>query len=277
MTETIISIKTPEEIALIKEGGRILGHILEHLAKMVKPGVTTGELEAEAERLLTAAHGRGSFRGYHTRGETPYPTILCVSINDEVVHAPALPPRLLKNGDLAGIDIGMEYPDLEWRRGRPEFVGLRQGFYTDTAVTVMAGKVMSEARQLVEITKGALAAGLRVIKPGRKISDIGAAIENFVKKQKIKIGIVRDLVGHGVGYGVHEAPRIPNYFDTALSKVEIKAGMVLAIEPMLTLGDWRVITGADGFVIKTADGSLSAHFEHTVVVTKTGCDIVTKA
>lgn len=276
MTDTIISIKTPEEIALIKEGGRILGRILGQLAKMAKPGVTTGDLETEADRLIATAHGLGSFRGYHTRGEIPYPTILCTSINDEVVHATALPPRPLKNGDIIGIDIGMEYPNPECRRSRPEFIGLRQGFYTDTAVTVMVGKVTPEARQLTEITQGALFAGLRVIKPGRKISDIGRAIEDFIKKQKVRIGIVRDLVGHGVGYSVHEAPRIPNYFDPALSKVEIKAGMVLAIEPMLTLGDWRVVTGPDGFAIKTADGSLSAHFEHTVVVTKTGCDIVTK-
>ena len=255
-----VTIKKPEEIVVIIKGGRLLGNILQQLAKMVKPGITTGDLESKADELIKKVDGRPSFKGYYSKNETPFPCILCTSINDEVVHAAPLPPRVLKNGDIVGIDIGMEYP-------------AKNGFYTDTAVTVAVGKISAENKKLIEVTKKALQIGIKAVKPGNKISDIGRMIENYVKP--FGYGIVKDLVGHGVGYAVHESPRIPNYFDPALSKIEIKEGMVLAIEPMIALGTWKITEGDDGFSIKTADGSWAAHFEHTIVVTKRGCEIVT--
>lgn len=262
MSKELVTIKNSEELALIREGGRQLGRILGKIAQMVKPGVSTAELEEAAEKMIREVGGRPSFRGYHTRGEIPYPTALCTSINEEVVHAPAVPGRILKAGDNIGIDIGMEWP-------------YPNGYYTDTATTVKVGQVSKEVEKLIKITQKSLAVGIAAAKPGNSIADIGKAIENFVKKQDIRIGIVRDLVGHGVGYGVHEAPRIPNYFDPTLSKVEIKPGQVLAIEPMLTLGECHIETGPDGFSIRTCDASWSAHFEHTVIITEKGAEVVT--
>lgn len=260
---------------LIREGGKILGEILAELGRMVKPGATTSELEKYAEERILSSGGRPSFKGYAGLPNVePFMTVLCTSINEEVVHAPALPPRALKEGDIVGIDIGMEYPGLELRAKRPEFKNLTQGFYTDAAITVPVGKISSEAKQLLEVTRQALKLGVKVIKPERLVSDISRAIEKY--GQKHKVGIVRDLVGHGVGYEVHEAPHIPNYFDSRLPPVVIKEGMVLAIEPMFTLGDWRIVTGPDGWTIKAADGSLAAHFEHTVIVGRRGAEIVTK-
>lgn len=274
MSAEQITIKTPEEIVVIRQGGKILAQILKELAAMVKPGVSTGELEAAAEKMILEAGGRPSFKGYVSKGENPFPTILCTSINDEIVHAPSLPSRVLKEGDIVGIDVGMEFPNSELRMTNDEFKDLKKGLYTDCAVTVPVGQVSKEARRLIGITKEALMVGIRSIKAGHSIADIGRAIERYAQRQGV--GIVRDLAGHGLGYEVHEAPRIPNFFDHTLSNLEIKEGMVLALEPMFTLGDWRVATGPNGLTIKTADGSLAAHFEHTVVVTKNGCDIVTK-
>ncbi len=256
-----ITIKKPAELAVIKEGGQLLGKILADLGAMAKPGVTTKELEEYAEKRIKTVGGRPSFKGYGAPKATPFLTVLCLSINEEIVHAPALPSRFLKSGDVVGIDIGMEYPESG-------------GFYNDTAITVGVGKVSPEARRLIKVTERALALGIKVIKPGRFISDISRAVERYGRQHGV--GIVRDLVGHGVGYAVHEDPPIPNYFDERLTPVEIKEGMVLAIEPMFTLGDWRVILGPDGWTIKSADNSLAAHFEHTVIVTKNGAEIVTR-
>ena len=259
MSSEKITIKTPAEIALLKTGGRILAGILKKLAAMVKVGVSTAELEKAAEKMILAAGGRPSFKGYRVKNEKPFPTVICASLNDEIVHAPALPSRILKEGDIIGLDIGMEYP----------FPG---GLFTDTAVTVGAGKISKEAGRLMNATREALKIGISTVKPGRSIADIGRAIENYAKKHGV--GIVRDLVGHGVGYAVHEAPRIPNYFDASLSSLEIKKGMVLALEPMFTLGGEEIKCGPDGFTCQTADGSLSAHFEHTIVVTEKGAEII---
>ncbi|KKR48462.1 MAG: Methionine aminopeptidase [Candidatus Magasanikbacteria bacterium GW2011_GWC2_40_17] len=260
MSNEFIAIKSPEEIEKIKEGGCLLGNILRDLGKMVKPGISTADLEKKAEELILKVGGRPAFKYYHERGEIPFPTILCTSVNDEVVHVPSVPGKILQNGDIIGIDIGMEYPAVN-------------GFFTDTAITVAVGKISKDVAKLMEVTRKALFIGIKEVKPGSKISEIGKAIEHYVSR--FGFGIVRDLVGHGVGYAVHEEPRIPNYYDRALDKIEIKEGMVLAIEPMINLGSWKVKEGDDGFAIKTADGSFSAHFEHTVVVTKNGCEIVT--
>ncbi len=257
MTRNFVTIKKPEEISLIKQGGHFLGEILQKLGKMSKPGVCTGELEEVADKMIAAVGGRPSFKHYHSHGDTPYPTILCTSLDEEVVHTPSYPSRELKSGQILSIDIGMEW----------------QGLFTDTAITVAIGKISKEARRLMDVTRKSLIVGIKAAKPGAKISDIGRVIQKYV--EPYHFGIVRELVGHGVGYEVHEEPRVPNYYDPSLSNIEIKEGMVLAIEPMLTMGDWRIITGDDGWTIKTIDNSLAAHFEHTIVITKRGAEIAT--
>ncbi len=253
-------IKTPEEIKKIKEGGQIIGRILDDLSKMCRPGISTWEIDLAAEKMITAAGGRPAFKWYKTRSaDKPFPTTICASINEELVHGIAKKDKILKNGDIFTIDIGMEWG----------------GLYTDTAVTVPIGKISAKTRELLRVTQESLERGIKVIKPGNTVADIGKAVEDYVKSQG-KYGIVRDLVGHGVGHAVHEEPRIPNYYDRNLDYIVLKPGMVVAVEPMISLGGWRVATADDGWTIVMADGSLSAHYEHTIIVTKSGNVVATR-
>ncbi|MEK7073458.1 MAG: type I methionyl aminopeptidase [Patescibacteria group bacterium] len=251
-------IKTAEEISVLREGGALLSRALAAAVAAVRPGVTTSELDQIATRVIREGGGEPSFLGYktHTK-DLPFPTTLCTSINHEVVHAPAVPARVLVDGDIIGLDIGARY----------------RGFCTDMAVTVAVGDVGKDLRTLMQVTHESLLRGLEQVKPGNMISDIGKAVQTHV--EKYGYGVVRDLVGHGVGRGVHEDPRIPNYFDPFLKPVRIVPGMVLCIEPMITLGDYAVDTSPDDWTIVTVDGSPAAHFEVTVVVTETGNDIIT--
>lgn len=261
-------IKNPEEIKKIKEGGQIIGRILEDLGKMCKPGISTWDIDLAAEKMIVEAGGRPAFKGYKTRpSDDPFPSTICASVNEELVHGIAKKDVILKNGDIFTIDIGMEWPYTG-----PKDV---EGYYTDTALTVPIGKIPPKTIQLLNVTQESLEAGIKAIKPGNTIADIGRAIEDYVKSQG-KYGIVRDLVGHGVGHAVHEEPRIPNFYERNLDYFVIKPGMVLAIEPMLSLGGWKVTTANDGWTIVMADGSLSAHFEHTIVVTKSGNIVATR-
>jgi methionyl aminopeptidase len=260
----MISIKNENEIELLRQGGKILGQVMKKLLKEIKPGATTGHLEEMACFLIERAAGRPSFKGYRADNkDKPFPTALCACINDEVVHAPALPSRELKTGDIITIDAGMRYPSGG------------KGFYTDMAVSVAVGKVGRQAQKLIRVTKQALAIGLEQVRPGNSLNNIGKAIEQYVKKAS-DFSVVRDLVGHGVGYDLHEEPQIPNYELSDNEKIILKPGMVLAIEPMVNAGDWRVKTGADGLTILTADSSLSAQFEHTVLVTERGHEVLTE-
>ncbi|MFA5318339.1 MAG: type I methionyl aminopeptidase [Patescibacteria group bacterium] len=258
----MIKLKTEEEIKILKEGGYILGAILEQLGRMVEPGITTADLENKAVRLIKEAHGEPSFKGYRTKHDKkPFPSALCASVNDEIVHAPSVPARYLKNGDIIGIDIGMKY----------------KGLYTDTAITVPVGKISKQEEKLIKTAKECLDLAIRQVRPGNKLVDIARAVQ--INAEANGYGVVRELVGHGVGYEVHESPQVPNY-DTGegeLAEIELEPGLVIAIEPMLTAGDWHVKTGSDGLSILTKDGSLSAHFEHTVAVTEDGHVIITKA
>jgi methionyl aminopeptidase len=195
-----------------------------------------------------------------------------VSVNNEVVHAPALPSRELKAGDIMTIDIGMEYP---YRAKTSDGQTAKRGYYTDMAASVAVGKVSRQAQKLIKVTKEALAQGIDQVRPGNSLNNIGKAIEQYVERNS-EFGIVRDMVGHGVGYDLHEDPQIPNYDLPYNKKIILKPGMVLAIEPMVNIGGWQVKTGSDGLTILTADGSLSAQFEHTVVVTEQGYEILTK-
>jgi len=261
----MITIKTDNEIALLRQGGKILGNMMKELLKEIKPGATTGHLEQMADFLIIKAGGRSSFKGFRAgKRDKPFPTVLCACINDEVVHAPSLPSRELKSGDIINLDVGMQYPAS----------GDKQGFYTDLAATAAVGKVSRQAQRLIKTSKQALAVALEQVRPGNSLNNIGKAVERYVKTTAFSV--VRDLVGHGVGYGVHENPQIPNYDLTYNEKIILKPGMVLAIEPMINAGDFRIKDGPDGLTILTADGSLSAQFEHTVVVTETGHEILTK-
>ncbi|MBL7058116.1 type I methionyl aminopeptidase [Patescibacteria group bacterium] len=256
----MISIKTDKEIEVLREGGLILGGILNDVARKVKPGVTTLELETLACLLIKAANGRPSFKGYKpSRGSKPFPTALCTSINYEVVHAPAIPSRILKSGDIVGIDIGMEY----------------KGLYTDTAVTVGVGVITNEAKKLLKVTNNSLHKSIEVIKPGAKLSDVSKAIQEHTEMNGYSV--VRDFVGHGVGYAVHEDPQVPNFVNkqTRRDDIILKKGMVLAIEPMITAGSFEVDVLKDGFSVVTKDKSLAAQFEHTVAVVDGGVVIIT--
>jgi methionyl aminopeptidase len=267
----MITIKNANEIELIRQGGKILGQIMKKLLTEVKPGVTTGHLEQMADFLIKKAGGRPSFKGYKSeKDDKPFPTVLCICINDEVVHAPSLPSRELKSGDIANIDLGMEYPYY----AKTEEVKPRQrGYYTDMAATVAVGKVSREAQKLIKVTRQALVLAIEQVRPGNSLNNIGKAVEQYVVANGFSV--VRDLVGHGVGYDLHEDPQIPNYELSYNKKIILKPGMVLAIEPMVNAGDFKVKEGADGMTILTVDGSISAQFEHTILVTEQGHEILT--
>jgi methionyl aminopeptidase len=254
----MIEIKTPQEIEIMGEGGRILAKIMKELEKRVRPGITTMELEKLAESLILKAGGKCSFKGYKSKdGESirPYPFCLCTSVNEEIVHVPPS-NRVLREGDVLKIDIGMFY----------------KGFHTDMAITVPVGKVSFEAQRLIRVTKKALKLAIKKVRPGNTFGDIGNTIQRYVESQGFNV--VRELCGHGIGRELHEDPKILNYGKKKTGE-KIKEGMVFCIEPMVTAGDWHLKRTKDGFGYQTVDGSLTAHFEHTVAVTKNGCKILT--
>jgi methionyl aminopeptidase len=254
-------IKNQKEIEGIKISCRHLAELFVVLENMVKPGMTTGELEQTACDFMAKVGGRPAFKNFRTHhGAKPFPTALCASINEEIVHAPALPSRTLKEGDIIGVDAGMEL----------------NGYYSDMARTIAVGKIKPEAQKLLNVTKRALDLGVSEIAAGKHLDNIGRAIQSYVEAQGF--GVVRDLVGHGVGLAVHEDPQIPHYAikESGLPNVKLQAGMVLAIEPMITAGDWHIADKGDGFTFVTADGSLTAQFEDTVLVTADGHEILTR-
>lgn len=252
------SIKTKQDITLLREGGKRHGVILRALAAMVKPGVTTLELETEARRMIEEGGDVSAFLNYQPTGASrPFPAALCVSVNDEVVHGiPNEVPRTLREGDIVSIDLGL----------------VHKGMITDAAITVPVGKISPELEQLLDTTKLALMAGIKAAKGGKKTGDIGAAIERVGLSKKY--GIVEELSGHGVGHHVHEEPFVPNYGEPGVGTV-LKPGMVLAIEPMFNLGTRHVLLDKDGYTYRTKDGLPSAHFEHTILITKGGAEILT--
>lgn len=253
-----ITKKSKEEIQIMAEGGRILSETLRQVVERTIPGAQTSELDEFSAQELRRRGAEPSFLNYQPAGEkTAFPCSLCVSINREIVHGLAVPSRQLQEGDLVSLDIGAKY----------------KGLYTDMAVTVFLGKPAKEVKKLISVTKQALRQAVKVVKPGNNFSDIGRVIELYVAKYKF--GIVRDLVGHGVGYAVHEAPRVPNYEDPSMAQIPFEPGMCFAIEPMITMGDYKIKTLADGWTIVTADNSLSAHAEVTVAVTERGNQILT--
>lgn len=262
-------IKSDEDIRYIIEGGKILGQILEHLSSLVKPGISAVEIDTAAEKMIREAQGRPAFKGYRShKHEPPFPSTICACLNAELVHGIATPEKIIKDGDIFSIDIGMQYP-VGSGLGRGG-----DGFFTDTAITIAVGKVPESTIQLLNVTKKSLEIGIQSAQNGQSVAAIGRAIEDYVSPQGY--GIVRDLVGHGVGYDVHEDPRVPNFYDPESERWTLRNGVVIAIEPMITMGHHAVETADDGWSIRTADGSLCAHFEHTIVITDKGPIVVTR-
>lgn len=246
-----VETKTAAELALMAEAGRFLAEVHAAMAQAVVPGATTADLDAVAAREIKARKCKAAFPGY--RG---YPATLCISVNEEVVHGIPSKAKVLKDGDIVGLDLG-----LVWK-----------GFYADSAVTHPVGKVSAEAAKLVETTRLSLLAGIAQARPGNRVGDIGAAVQAVA--EGAGYSVVREFVGHGIGRALHEDPAIPNY-GKAGTGLRLAAGMTLAIEPMVNLGTADVKVLADGWTAVTADGRYSAHFEHTVAVTDDGPRVLT--
>jgi methionyl aminopeptidase len=255
----MIKIKTKEEIQILREGGRRLALILGELAIKIKPGISTEEINKLAEKLISDNMDKAAFLNYRPKGlKRPYPASICVSVNDEIVHGiPNERPKILKEGDIVSLDMGL----------------IHKGLITDSAITVPVGKISEEDQKLIDVTKKALNAGIKSVKAGRTVGDIGFAIERVAKSEGLSV--VEELCGHGVGYEVHEDPFIPNYGEKGKG-AKLKVGMVIAIEPMLNIGTKDLILDIDGWTYKTADGKKSAHFEHTIAITSRGAEILTE-
>ncbi len=253
----MIKLKTAEEIAILKEGGRRLAFILEAVKERVAPGVKTSELEDLARKLIKEESDDAAFLDYTPQGAPkPYPAALCVSINEEVVHG--IPKnKELKEGDVVGLDLGL----------------IHDGLYTDMAITVPVGKISQEAEKMIKVAEEALEAGIWVAVPGKHVGDISNAIEQTIKGAGFKV--VKELAGHGVGYAPHEDPFVPNY-GKAGTGPELVPGLVIAIEPMVTSGSGEIKVADDGFTFVTRDGKLATHAEKTIVITETGAEIITE-
>ncbi len=246
----MITIKTEKEIALMEEGGKILAKVLKRLGEEIKPGITTEHLNRVAEDLVFELGGKPSFKGYEG-----FPASLCVCINEEIVHCPPS-KRKLKEGDIVSADFGVLY----------------KGYHTDAARTFPVGEVSPETQRLIRVTKKSLKRALRKIKPGNTIGDIGNSVQRYVEDQGFNV--VRELTGHGIGKEIHEDPQILNYGKRHTGE-KIEKGMVLCVEPMVTVGDWK-IKRMDNGAFKTKDNSLSCHFEDTILVTERGCRVLTE-
>ncbi len=267
----MIIIKSKNEIEIMSAGGKILAEILGEVAKAAKPGVSTKELDELAKELIFAYGGSPAFLGYQG-----FPAALCASVNEVIVHAVPGGDKL-KEGDIVGLDLGILYPYKDcsgcFMAGNCPPKKNIEGLYTDMAITVPVGKISKEAQKLINATKQALEIGLKEVKPGNHIGDIGFAIQQYVEKQGYSV--IRNLVGHGVGKKVHEPPIIPNFGKKGEGE-KLKQGMTLAIEPMVAMGGYELEKIEDGHGFRTKDKSLAAHFEHTVVVTEKGYEILTK-
>ncbi len=249
-------IKSPADIEAIAASGKILAEALEAAAKAVRPGVSTSELNRIAEESIRARGGRPSFKGYGGP-ENPFPAGLCVSVNDVVVHGLPSENVVLKEGDIVGLDLGVE----------------KDGFFSDAAVSIPVGRVSPQVEKLLRVTRQALDAAIFEARVGNRIGDISYAIQSVVEGEGMSV--VRDLIGHGVGYAVHEDPAVP-CFGRKGTGPRLEAGMVLAIEPMVILGNsHKVIMRPGEWPVRTADGSLTAHFEHTVAILPEGPRILT--
>lgn len=256
--EHMISLKTKEEIEIMRTGGSILARAIEDVRMAVRPGVSLRELDATARTSIIAGGGEPAFFGYGQRKSQPgFPATLCASVNDEVVHGIGCRDTLLKEGDIVGLDLGVKYQKL----------------YTDMAITVGVGAVDQESERLIRVTREALLKAIALVAPGVRTSELSRTIQRHCEGHGFSV--IRDLSGHGIGYNLHEEPSIFCFDDPRNPDVILKEGMVICIEPMVVAGDWLVTTDEDCWTIRTTDGSRSAHFEHTIAITSDGHDVLT--
>ena len=247
----MIAIKSRQNLELMRQAGRILAQVLQRVSGSVKPGITTQELDAIAEKEILAAKAVPAFKGYQG-----FPATLCASVNEQVIHG--IPgPRRLAEGDIVSLDLGLIYKD----------------FFSDIAATVPVGKISPAAQKLIQVTRNSLSEGIKKAAAESRLSDISHAVQAYVEKNGYSV--VRQFVGHGIGRNLHEEPEIPNFGRQGRGPV-LKVGMTLAIEPMVNAGGWECEILEDGWTAVTRDGSLSAHFEHTVCVTENGPEILTE-
>ena len=250
--EHSISLKSPEEIKILREAGKILAKIIKDLNSSLKSGVTTADVNRQSEGLMKQYGVAAAFKGY--RG---FPGSVCMSVNDEVVHGIPSEKRVLKEGDVVSLDVGIIY----------------KNYYADTAVTAGIGKISAPLQKLLEVTYASLFKGIEQARVHHRLSDISYAIQRFVESNGFSV--VRDFVGHGIGRQLHEEPEVPNFGPPHCGPV-LKEGMVLAIEPMVNMGSWKTKVLNDGWTVVTEDGQPSAHFEHTIVITQNGPEILTQ-
>jgi methionyl aminopeptidase len=253
---TQIKRKTREEIEKMRIAGRIVQDVHRRCREICKPGVTTREIDDEGAKVIVEAGGKGLFKGYP--GPTPFPANLCISVNEQVVHGIA-GDREVKDGDIVGIDCGVEF----------------DGWCGDAATTILVGDVEPATRKLCEVTERVLGIAIENIRPGKKWSQVARLMQMYAESQGMSV--VRQFVGHGIGSKMHEPPQVPNFVSRELIKndIELREGVVLAIEPMCNLGSYEVRTLRDGWTVVTVDRKPSAHYEHTVAVTKDGADVLT--
>lgn len=251
----MIMLKSRSEIDRMRAASAVVAEVLTTLRDLVRPGVTTGELDAVAEEITRKRRAKPAFKGYEVAGRL-FPACVCISVNDEVVHGIPSPERALEDGDIVGLDFGVSI----------------DGYFGDSAITVAVGAVSAEARRLMDVTHRSLEAGIDATRPGAYVRDVSGAIQDVA--EQAGYSIVREFVGHGIGRRLHEEPQVPNY-RTGGRGAKIVEGMVLAIEPMVNAGGPEVYVKEDGWTAATRDGSLSAHFEHSIAVTADGPYILT--
>ncbi len=251
-----VELKGASELAVMRKAGRIVWEILVEMAGLAQPGVNTAEIDRLAEARIREKGAKPAFKGYKAGGTVAFPSNVCISINQEVVHGIPSRQRILREGDIVSLDFGVSY----------------DGFFADSAITVPVGEVSDEAKRLIRVTREAMHKGIAQSRPGNRLHDIGNAVQAHVEANGFSV--VRDFVGHGIGRKLHEPPQIPNY-GTAGTGLRLREGMVLAIEPMVNAGTEDVELLSDGWTAVTADGQLSAHFEHSVAVGGAGPDILT--
>ena len=248
----MIVLKSAREIALMRRAGSILADVMTRLQTFVEAGMSTQEIDEEVERIIVSRGATPAFKGY--RG---FPATVCISINDEIVHGIPSPHRRIKEGDIVGLDLGC----------------IVEGYYADCAFTLPVGDVPPSVQQLLDVTRESLELAIAQCTPGKRLSDVSHAVQRHVEAHGLSI--VRAFVGHGIGRALHEEPQVPNFGEPGRGP-QLRPGMVLAIEPMVTMGTYEVRILDDGWTAVTRDGSLAAHFEHTVAITENGPDVLTR-